>query len=95
MSVIGASKGGIEAFSRNTAMEYGRKGIRSNNVVIGILDVGMSFSVTDRQRDDIFTSSALKGYTDIDSVIHSINYLLSEQGGSVTGQNIHVNAGIV
>jgi len=95
LSIIGASKGGIEAFSRNTAMEYGRKGIRSNSVVIGILDVGMSFSVTDRQRDDIFSSSALKGYTDVNSVIHSINYLLSEQAQSITGQNIHVNAGIV
>lgn len=95
LSIIGASKGGIEAFSRNTAMEYGRKGIRSNNVVIGILDVGMSFDVTDKQRDDIFNSSALKGYTNIDSVIHTINYLLSEQAQSITGQNVHVNAGIV
>ena len=95
LSMIGASKGGIEAFSRNTAMEYGKKGIRSNNVVIGILDVGMSFDVTDKQRDDIFNSSSLKGYTDINSVIHTINYLLSEQAQSITGQNLHVNAGIV
>lgn len=95
LSMIGATKGGIESFSRTTAKEYGRKGIRSNTVVIGILDVGMSFSVTEKQRDDIFTSSALNGYTDVDSVIRTIRYLLSDDARSITGQNIHINAGVI
>lgn len=95
LSMIGATKGGIESFSRTTAKEYGRKGIRSNSVVIGILDIGMSFSVTEKQRDDIFTSSALNGYTDVDSVINTARYLLSDSAKSITGQNIHVNAGVI
>jgi len=95
LSMIGATKGGIESFSRTTAKEYGRKGIRSNSVVIGILDIGMSFSVTEKQRDDIFTSSALNNYTDVESVINTIGYLLSDDAKSITGQNIHVNAGVI
>lgn len=95
LSMIGATKGGIESFSRATAKEYGRKGIRSNSVVIGILDIGMSFSVTDKQRDEIFGSSALHDYTQTKSVIATINFLLSEESGSITGQNFHVNAGVI
>lgn len=95
LSMIGATKGGIESFSRATAKEYGRKGIRSNSVVIGILDIGMSFSVTDKQRDEIFGSSALHDYTQAESVIATIDFLLSAESGSITGQNFHVNAGVI
>jgi 3-oxoacyl-[acyl-carrier protein] reductase len=95
LSMIGATKGGIESFSITTAKEYGRKGIRSNAVVIGILNIGMSFSVSEKQRDDIFNSTALNDYTDVDSVINTIRYLLSDNARSITGQNIHVNAGVI
>jgi 3-oxoacyl-[acyl-carrier protein] reductase len=55
----------------------------------------MSFSVTEKQREGIFASSALNNYTDVESVINTIGYLLSDGAKSITGQNIHVNAGVI
>ena len=95
LSMMGASKSAIEAFSRTTAKEYGRKGIRSNVVVVGLLDIGMGHTVNDAQMRGLYSQSALGKLTDYQSVLFMIESLLSDNSKSITGQNIHINAGIV
>ena len=94
LSMMGATKSAIEAFSRTLAKEYGRKGIRSNVVVVGLLDIGMGHTVNNAQMKDLFSQSALGKVTDYKSVLSMTEYLLSENANSITGQTIHVNAGI-
>ncbi|NLF42536.1 MAG: SDR family oxidoreductase [Bacteroidales bacterium] len=94
LSLMGASKAAIEAFSRSTAFEYGRKGIRSNTIVIGLLDIGMSFTVNEKQKDALLTNAALKKTTGLSSVIQTVNMLISDQACDITAQCIHVNAGL-
>lgn len=95
LSMIGATKGGIESLSKSISFEYGRRGIRSNVISIGILDTGMSDTVNDRQYSDIINQSNLHHATDSKSVVSLSSYLLSEASKSVTGQVFHVNCGIL
>ena len=95
LSMIAATKGGIEAFSRSIAHEYGGKGIRSNVISIGILDTGMSDTVNSRQREEIVSMSDLNIITDTESVFALSEYLISDRSSAVTSQVFHVNAGII
>lgn len=95
LSMIGATKGGVESLSKSISFEYGRKGIRSNVISIGILDTGMSDTVNDNQYADILNQSSLRQATDSISVVELSSYLLSDASKSVTGQVFHVNCGII
>ena len=95
LSLMGAAKAAIEAFSRTTAMEYGRFGIRSNTVVGGLLDVGMASSVNDRLAQELIDVSSIHQLVDIHSVVDMIDYLVSDHSCCITGQNIHIDCGIV
>lgn len=95
LSMYAASKGAIEAFSKNLAREWGSKGIRSNCVVPGFMETSMSESLTDEQKNRIYKRTSLKKETDISSVASTVLYLLSEQSKSITGTVIHVDNGTI
>jgi 3-oxoacyl-[acyl-carrier protein] reductase len=90
-----SSKGALEAFSKNTAREWGVKGIRSNCVVPGFMATAMSASLTDEQRDKIYARTSLKAATSVESVAEMVSFLLSDKAASVTAQNIHVDNGTI
>lgn len=93
LSMIGATKAAIETFSQDTAFEYGRFGIRSNTVVLGLLEIGMRSTVNDKLTAELKSRSALGHLTDIESAINAVEFLTSDKSASMTGALIHVNAG--
>ena len=90
-----STKGALEAFSKNTAREWGEKGIRSNCVVSGFMDTDMSASLSEEQKKRIYQRSALKIPVSKDSVSESVAFLLSDKAVSITGQNIFVDSGTI
>ncbi|MGG2109445.1 SDR family oxidoreductase [Lysinibacillus pakistanensis] len=95
LSMYAASKGAIEAFSKNTAREWGSKGIRSNCVVPGFMETSMSSTLTDDQKARIYQRTSLKKETDISSVASTVLFLLSDQAKSITGTVVHVDNGTI
>lgn len=95
LSMYAASKGAIEAFSKNTAREWGSKGIRSNCVVPGFMETSMSSTLTDDQKARIYQRTSLKKETDISSVASTVLFLLSNQAKSITGTVVHVDNGTI
>jgi len=95
LAMYASSKGAIEAFSKNTAREWGVKNIRSNVVVPGFMETNMSASLSDDQKQRIYNRTSLKQATNIVSVAEMVNFLISEKANSITGQNIHVDAGTI
>lgn len=93
LSMLGASKAAIEIFSQDSAFEYGRFGIRSNTVVIGLLDMGMGLTATQSLSDELKSKSALRTLTDLETVIKTVDFLTDDSSSSITGTLIHVNAG--
>lgn len=93
LAMYASTKGALEAFSKNTAREWGERGIRSNCVVAGFMETAMSSTLTFAQREKIYQRTALKQATCPRSVAAAVLYLLGEGAASVTGQNIVVDAG--
>lgn len=93
LAMYAASKGALEAFSKNTAREWGERGIRSNCVVAGFMETAMSSTLSDDQRRRIHQRTALKEPTRLESVAATIRFLLGDAAASITGQNLHVDSG--
>lgn len=95
LSMYAATKGALEAFSKNVAREWGVKGIRSNCVAPGFMETNISSSLTNEQRQKIYQRTSLKRATDIESVASMVVFLLSEEAKSITGTVVNVDNGTV
>ncbi len=95
LAMYASSKGALEAFSKNTAREWGEKGIRSNCVVAGFMPTEMSATLSDDQRNRIYNRTSLKKATTTKSCAATIEFLISEGAQSITGQLINVDSGTI
>lgn len=95
LAMYASSKGALEAFSKNTAREWGEKHVRSNTLVAGFMETDMSATLTSEQKNRIYKRTSLKSPTSTKSVAETIRFLLSDESLSITGQNIHVDSGTI
>ena len=95
LSMYAATKGALEAFSKNVAREWGIKGIRSNCVAPGFMETTISASLTDEQRSKIYQRTSLKAATDVDSVAKAIYFLLTDDAKSITGIVLNADNGTI
>jgi 3-oxoacyl-[acyl-carrier protein] reductase len=95
LSMYASTKGALEAFSKNTAREWGERGIRSNCIVAGFMETEMSSTLSDDQRNRIYNRTSLKKPTSKESVAETICFLISDAAASITGQNIFVDNGTI
>jgi 3-oxoacyl-[acyl-carrier protein] reductase len=95
LSVYAASKGSLEAFSKNTSREWGEKLIRSNCLVAGFMETEMSSTLSAQQKLRIYNRNSQKRPTSVESVANTIKFLLSEKSESINGQNIFVDSGTI
>lgn len=95
LSMYAATKGALEAFSKNTAREWGTKGIRSNCIAAGFMETNMTDIMSDEVKQRIYKRTALKSETSLESVAETVLFLLSEKATSITGQVMHVDSGTI
>ena len=95
LAMYASSKGAIEAFSKNTAREWGRMGIRSNVVAPGFMETDMSKGLSDQQKHKIFTRNSMMKKLKIDEVVKTIGFLVGEDSHGLTGQVINVDNGSI
>ena len=95
LAMYASTKGALEAFSKNTAREWGERGIRSNCVVAGFMETAMTGKLTAEQREKIYRRTALKSVTSLESVAATVIHLLGDGAASVTGQNLFVDSGTI
>jgi NAD(P)-dependent dehydrogenase (short-subunit alcohol dehydrogenase family) len=82
------TKGGLEAVTRNLAMEYAKRGIRVNAVAPGIVDTPMH---TNHPKDALKTLQPMGQISSVKDIIDAIVYLT--EAGQVTGEVLHVDGG--
>lgn len=90
----GTSKAALMHLTKQQAVEYGDKGVRSNAVAPGPVETEMAKLV---HSADIRTSYKdaipLARYGSVDEIAHVVYFLCSEQAGYINGQTIAVDGG--
>lgn len=95
LAMYASSKGALEAFSKDTAREWGELGIRSNAVVPGFMETAMSATLSDEQKNRIYKRTSLKSATSVRSVAETVAFLLSDAACSITGVEVRVDNGTI
>jgi len=95
LAMYASTKGALEAFSKNSAREWGEKKLKSNCIVAGFMETDMSNKLDDRLKNKIFNRTSLKTPTSLESVAATVKFLLSDESKSITGQNLFVDSGTI
>jgi len=87
-SVPMMTKGGLEAITRNLALEYAKEGIRFNAVAPGIVDTPMHVNDS---KEFLRGLSPMGLISDVKDIVDAIVYLT--EASQVTGELLHVDGG--
>lgn len=88
VSVAMITKGGIEAASKNIAMEYAKAGIRVNTVAPGIVDTPLH---KDDPKDVLETLSPMGVISTVQDIVDAVVFLT--EAPCITGETLHVDGG--
>ncbi|MEO0495500.1 MAG: SDR family oxidoreductase [Actinomycetota bacterium] len=89
----GAAKAGLDSLTRSMAMEWGRHGIRVNNVAPGTVNTPRSGRPADDPNDPLAAGITLGRRGTPTDIADACVYLLSDLAGYVTGQTLDVDGG--
>ena len=92
LSVYGATKAGIEGFTRSLSREVGRAGITVNCVAPGFMETDMTSSLKGKKLDSIKRRAPL-GLPHTEHVSAAVLYLLENNSDRTTGSIITVDGG--
>ena len=94
-AMYGMSKGALQVFMKNVALESSVNGIRCNSVNPGMINTGLlkpgTYSEEDRRRD--MATYPLGRYGEPREVALGIVYLLSDASSFVTGHSLIIDGG--
>jgi NAD(P)-dependent dehydrogenase (short-subunit alcohol dehydrogenase family) len=90
-----ASKGAVAAMTHSLAREMGEFNVTVNSVAPGLTDVEATQSVPQERHDLYLSMRAIKRVQTPEDVTGIVAFLLSDDAGFITGQNIPVNGGFV
>ncbi len=102
-AVYGGSKGAIEAFARNLAVDLGPRGITVNAIAPGATKTDMYDKNAELYRDPdskLSVDEQMKKFSPLgrvgtpEDIANVVAFLASDEGGWLTGQVIHVNGGM-
>jgi NAD(P)-dependent dehydrogenase (short-subunit alcohol dehydrogenase family) len=82
------TKGGLEAMTRNLAVEYAKQGIRFNTVAPGMVDTPLH---KDDPHEFLRSLAPLGTVSSVKDIVDAIVYLTEAQ--NVTGESLHVDGG--
>ena len=89
-----ASKAGLIGLTKSIAKEYGERGIRVNAVAPGFIRTRMTDALDEKTKQELFRAIPLKKLGEPLDVARAVYFLLSENGGYITGEVINVNGGL-
>ncbi len=94
-AVYAASKGGIDALTREWAFQWGRHGIRANCLAPGFIETEMTAEVINvpKVQDWILRNTLLPRHGQPDDFDGALLLLASDAGRYITGQKLTVDGG--
>lgn len=93
LSAYGAAKAGLDSLTRSMAMEWGRHGIRVNNVAPGTVNTPRSGRSAADLDDPLAKAITLGRRGTPTDIADACVFLLSDLAGYITGQTLDVDGG--
>jgi 3-oxoacyl-[acyl-carrier protein] reductase len=81
--------------TRSLARELGSRGITVNCIAPGFIATDMTAALPVEQRQALAAQIPLGRLGAPEDIAHAVAYLVSDQAGYVTGQELHVNGGML
>ncbi|KAJ8958213.1 hypothetical protein NQ318_017354 [Aromia moschata] len=88
-----ASKAGVELLTKTASKELGKKGIRVNAVLPGMILTPMLQAVPDKVKEKFKLSTPLGRFGTPDEVAEVITFLASDKSSYITGASIEITGG--
>jgi len=90
-----AAKAGVAGMTRALARELGGRNITVNCVAPGFIETDMTASLPEAQQQALLGQIPLGHLGKPSDIAHAVAFLASANAGYVTGQEIHVNGGML
>lgn len=94
LSVYGATKAGLDGFTRALARELGSRGITVNSVAPGYLRTEMTHGLDGGQMDQIARRTPLGRLGEPGDVTGAVQFLASDAASFITGTTIVIDGGL-
>ncbi len=88
------AKSAVVGFTLSLARELSRYNVRVNAVVPGLLDVGVSSNVPEKQREDYFQHCSVGRAGKPEEVAELVAFLASNRASYINAQAIHIDGGV-
>lgn len=89
-AVYAASKAAIESFTRVSAKELGKFGVRVNAIGPTPVKTDLIRNVPETKLQELLNQQAIQRFGDFDDVVNVIDFFNSEKSNFVTGQTIYL-----
>lgn len=96
-----ASKGAVRTFTKSTAVEHARQGVRANSIHPGVIETPMLQSIFDRSEDpaatrEAFSAQQPNGFNGVpEDIAWGCVYLASDEARFVNGVELPIDGGLL
>ena len=88
------AKAGLIGFTKSLAREVASRGITVNTVAPGFIDTDMTQTLTDEQKEGIFSQVPANRLGKPEEIASAVTFLASDAAAYITGETLHVNGGM-
>ena len=90
----GASKAGVEGFTRSLAKEMAPRGVTANSIAPGFIATDMTDAIPEAQREAILANVPAKRLGTPAEIAATVVFLAGDAAAYITGETINVNGGL-